>query len=193
MAITLPQLSYPLTYLEPVISSRTMEFHYGKHHKAYVDKLNSLIPGTPFENATLETIIRESEGSIFNNGAQVWNHTFYFECLSKNPKAAPEGKLLESINESFGSFESFKEKFTDSGITLFGSGWVWLVVNANNHIEIVKELNAGNPLRKGLKPILTCDVWEHAYYLDYQNARPAYLKEFWKIVNWKVAEDRFYS
>ncbi len=187
----LPQLPYSADALSPVISAKTIEFHYGKHHQAYVNNLNNLIVGTPFENATLETIIKEAEGGIFNNGAQVWNHTFYFLTLSPNPKSEPSGKLGEQISSDFGSFAEFKDKFEKASAGLFGSGWTWLVLNSMGQLEITQESNAGNPLRKGLKPLLACDVWEHAYYLDYQNRRPDYLHSFWNIVDWKVVEGRF--
>ena len=187
----LPKLPYALEDLTPVISSKTLEFHYGKHHQAYVNNLNNLIVGTKFENADLETIVREADGGIFNNGAQVWNHTFYFTTFSPKPKAAPTGKLAEAIVADFGSFEQLKEAFAKAAATLFGSGWAWLVKDAYGHLEIVQESNAGNPLRSGLTPLLTCDVWEHAYYLDYQNKRPDYIQEFWRIVDWSVVEERF--
>jgi Fe-Mn family superoxide dismutase len=156
-----------------------------------VNKLNDLIKGTKFENADLETIIKEADGGIFNNGAQVWNHTFYFEAFSKNPQKEPMGNLGEAIERDFGSFAKFKEAFAKAAATLFGSGWAWLVKDAYGHLEIVQEANAGNPIRNGLTPILTCDVWEHAYYLDYQNRRPDYIEAFWQLVDWKVVEQRF--
>ncbi|HUX54564.1 MAG TPA: superoxide dismutase [Williamwhitmania sp.] len=187
----LPKLPYDFAALEPHISSRTFEFHYGKHHQAYVNNLNNLLPGSKFENADLETIVREADGGIFNNGAQVWNHTFYFMQFSPTPLSAPTGKLAEAINQSFGSLSAFKEQFAKAGATLFGSGWAWLVVNKEGKLEIIQESNAGNPMRKGYKPILTCDVWEHAYYLDYQNRRPDYLQSFWNVVDWKVIGQRF--
>ena len=165
----LPKLQYSLNALAEVISEKTMEFHYGKHHQAYVNNLNNLIPGTKFENASLEQIVMEAEGGVFNNGAQVWNHTFYFEAFRSVPKHKPEGDLLKAIEASFGSFEEFLSKFSNAAATLFGSGWAWLVVDTDGKLNITQESNAGNPLRKGLKPLLTCDVWEHAYYLDYQN------------------------
>jgi Fe-Mn family superoxide dismutase len=191
MAFELPKLPYALDALAPVIDKTTMEFHYGKHHQAYVNNLNNLIPGTKFENASLETIIREAEGGIFNNGAQVWNHTFYF--LSFKPKGGgePGGKLAEAITSSYGSFSDFKEQFSKAASTLFGSGWAWLVKKSDKSLEIKQESNAGNPLRQGLVPILTCDVWEHAYYLGYQNRRPDYVKSFWDILDWKTIEARF--
>lgn len=191
MAFELPKLPYNLNALAPIISEETLEFHYGKHHQAYVNNLNGLVPGTEFENADLETIIRKAEGGIFNNGAQVWNHTFYFESLSKDGQKVPDGKLGEAIKKNFTSFDSFKEQFTKAASTLFGSGWAWLAVNNNGQLEIVQESNAGNPMRKGLKPIMTCDVWEHAYYIDYRNKRPDYLKNFWEILDWNVISSRF--
>ncbi len=191
MAFTLPDLPYAKNALEPHISAETIEFHYGKHHQAYVNNLNNLVPGTEFENASLEEIIKKAEGGIFNNGAQVWNHTFYWNCLSPKGGGAPEGKLLEAINATFGSFEAFKDAFSKAAATLFGSGWAWLVTNAEGKLEIVQESNAGNPLRKGFTPLLTCDVWEHAYYLDQQNKRPSYIEKFWELVDWKAVEGRF--
>jgi Fe-Mn family superoxide dismutase len=189
MAFELPQLPYEMNALAPYIDQRTIEFHYGKHHKTYVDKLNGLVPGTEFENASLEDIIKKADGGIFNNGAQVWNHTFYWESLSPNAGGQPTGKILDLLKDNFGSFDEFKDKFSTAAATLFGSGWAWLVKNAEGKLEIVQESNAGNPLRDGKTPILTCDVWEHAYYLDYQNKRPDYIEAFWKLVNWeKVAE-----
>ena len=191
MAFKLPKLNYEIDKLAPIISKQTMEFHYGKHHQAYVNNLNNLLPGTKFENATLETIILEADGGIFNNAAQVWNHTFYFQSFSTTGGGEPTGKLAEAIAKDFGSFTAFKENFTKAAVTLFGSGWAWLVKNKEGKLEIVQESNAGNPLRKGLIPILTCDVWEHAYYLDYQNRRPDYVTAFWNLVDWKIIESRF--
>jgi Fe-Mn family superoxide dismutase len=187
----LPALPYGLDGLNPTISKTTLEFHHGKHHLTYVNNLNNLIVGTKFENASLETIVKEAEGGIFNNAAQVWNHTFYFNSFSPNPKQKPEGKLLNAIVNDFGSFEGFIEKFSQAALTLFGSGWAWLSVDANGNLEITQESNAGTPLRKGLKPLLTCDVWEHAYYLDYQNRRADYIKSFWSILDWAEVEKRF--
>jgi len=189
MAFELPKLPYDLGALEPVISRQTMEFHYGKHHQAYVNNLNNLVPGTKFENASLETIIMEADGGIFNNGAQVWNHTFYFLSLSPRGGGEPSGQLAERIKKDFGSFSAFKETFSKSAATLFGSGWAWLV-DHNGKLEIVQESNAGNPLRKGMKPLFTIDVWEHAYYLDYQNRRPDYIAKFFDIVNWTAVAER---
>ncbi len=191
MTHTMPALPYDMNALEPVISEKTISFHYGKHHQTYVNKLNELVQGTEFENASLEEIIKKAEGGIFNNGAQVWNHTFYWNCLTPNGKGEPGGSLLAAINNKFGSFEKFKEDFAAAAATQFGSGWAWLVRTVGGGLEIIKTPNAGNPMREGHKPLLTCDVWEHAYYLDYQNRRPDYVKEFWKIVDWKKVEERF--
>jgi Fe-Mn family superoxide dismutase len=190
MAFELPKLPYKMDALEPHISKSTLEFHYGKHHNAYVTNLNKLVPGTEFENASLEEIIMKSEGGIFNNAAQVWNHTFYWNCLSPDGGGEPTGELLESINEAFGSYESFKDQFSKAAATLFGSGWAWLVKNAEGKLSIVQESNAGNPLRAGLTPLLTCDVWEHAYYVDKQNRRPDYINDFWNLVDWNAVAAR---
>jgi superoxide dismutase, Fe-Mn family len=191
MSFELPQLPYAPEALEPVISGRTIEFHYGKHHQAYVTNLNKLVQGTEFENAKLEDIIKKASGGIFNNAAQIWNHTFYWNCLSPKGGGEPVGKLAEAIKTQFGSFDSFKEKFTAAGVTLFGSGWAWLVKNADGKLEIVQESNAGNPMRNGLVPLLTIDVWEHAYYIDYQNRRPDYMADIWKLMDWNAVEGRF--
>ncbi|TCO08005.1 superoxide dismutase [Natronoflexus pectinivorans] len=191
MTFKLPELPYTLDALEPVISKKTLEFHYGKHHQTYVDKLNGLIKGTEFENADLDTIVKSSQGGIFNNAAQVWNHTFYFSSFSPKGGGEPSGELASAINSAFGSFAQFKVKFADAAATLFGSGWAWLVKNKDGKLEIVQESNAGNPMCKGLTPLLTCDVWEHAYYLDYQNKRPEYIEKFWDLIDWKVIESRF--
>ncbi|MDR1055524.1 MAG: superoxide dismutase [Prevotellaceae bacterium] len=191
MKYELPALPYALDALAPRISKQTLEFHWGKHHQAYVNNLNNLIQGTKFENADLETIIHEADGGIFNNAAQVWNHTFYFTSFSPNASFEPTGALAETINKSFGSLAEFKEQFTKVAGSLFGSGWAWLVKKDNGLLEVVPESNARNPLRNGLTPILTCDVWEHAYYLDYQNRRPDYVKNFWEVLDWKVIEKRF--
>jgi Fe-Mn family superoxide dismutase len=190
MAFELPKLPYGLDELAPHISKETLEYHYGKHHQSYVDKLNGLIGGTEFENAPLEDIVRKADGGIFNNGAQVWNHTFYFNSLSPNGGGEPEGELADLIKTSFGSFDGFKEQFSAAAATLFGSGWAWLVKKDNGQLDIVQESNAGNPLRKNLVPLLTIDVWEHAYYLDRQNKRPAYIDAFWNVVDWKAVADR---
>lgn len=190
MSFNLPELPYPADALEPFISKRTIEFHYGKHHQAYVNNLNGLIPETEFRNASLEEIIRKAKGGIFNNGAQVWNHTFYWNCMSPDGGGEPQGKLAEAIKEYFGSFETFKEQFSKAAATLFGSGWAWLVKDAYGNLDIQQTSNADCPLRNGFTPLLTCDVWEHAYYLDKQNARPAYIEDFWKLVDWKAVESR---
>ncbi|MGP1461530.1 MAG: superoxide dismutase [Bacteroides sp.] len=191
MTHTLPELPYALDALNPHLSRQTLEFHHGKHHLNYVNTLNTLIVGTRFEDASLETMICEAEGAIFNNAAQFWNHNFYFDTFAPNPKAAPTGELLKALERDFGSFDAFKEQFTKAAATLFGSGWAWLAKNAEGKLVIVQESNAGNPLRNGLQPLLTCDVWEHAYYIDYQNRRADYIKEFWALVDWAVVEARF--
>jgi len=191
MAFELPKLPYGKNALEPYISEKTLEFHYGKHHQAYVNKVNDQIKGTPFENASLEEIIKKADGGVFNNGAQVWNHTFYFTQFSPNGVKEPLGELKDAIENKFGSFDKFKEKFSNAAATLFGSGWAWLVKNENGDLEIVQTANAGNPLRNNKTPLLTCDVWEHAYYLDKQNARPKYIEDFWKIIDWNVVAKRY--
>ena len=183
----LPELPYPQNALVPNISAETLEYHYGKHHKTYVDNLNKLIPGTEFADASLEDIIKKATGPIFNNGAQIWNHTFYWNSLSPNGGGEPDGPLATAVNKSFNSFAQFKEKFTAAATGLFGSGWVWLVRNADGGLAIEPASNAGNPLKDGKKPLLTCDVWEHAYYIDYRNARAKYIEAYWKHVNWKFA------
>lgn len=191
MAFSLPELPYAANALEPVISENTINFHYGKHHQAYVTNVNNLVAGTEFEKASLEEIILKAEGGIFNNGAQVWNHTFYFMQFSPDGCREPKDELKAAIDAKFGSFDAFKEAFSKAAATLFGSGWAWLIVNESGELEIVQTSNAGNPLRDGKKTLLTCDVWEHAYYLDKQNARPKYIEDFWKIVDWKVVSERF--
>lgn len=187
----LPELPFAKDALVPNISVETLEYHYGKHHKTYVDNLNKLIPGTEFENSSLEDIIRKASGGIFNNAAQVWNHTFYWNCLSPKGGGEPSGALATVINKEFGSFAQFKEKFTNSAVTLFGSGWDWLVKNTDGNLSIEAISNAGNPLKDGKKPLLTCDVWEHAYYIDYRNARAKYVDSFWKLVNWEFVSQNF--
>ncbi len=191
MAFELPKLAYDLDALAPAIDQQTMEFHYGKHHQAYVTNLNNLISGTRFEKASLETIIKEANGGIFNNGAQVWNHTLYFTSFKPGGGGEPKSYLATAIKLSFGSFSEFKEQFSKAAATLFGSGWAWLVKHENGKLEILQESNAGNPLKIGLTPILTCDVWEHAYYLGYQNRRPDYIKAFWEIIDWDTVGKRF--
>jgi len=190
MAFELPPLPYAMDALQPFISKETLEYHYGKHHQAYVNNLNNLVPGTEFETASLEDIVIKGSGGVFNNGAQVWNHTFYWECLSPNGGGAPKGTMEDAIVESFGSFDSFKEQFSKAAATLFGSGWAWLVKNSDGKLEIVQESNAGNPLRDGKTPLMTCDVWEHAYYIDKRNKRPEYIADFWKLVNWDAIKGR---
>ena len=188
MTHKLPELPYAMDALQPHISKETLEYHYGKHHNAYVTNLNNLIHGTEFEDLSLEDIIKKAPvGGLFNNSAQVWNHSFYWNCLSPNGGGEPSGKLLEAINKSFGSFYEFKEKFTKSAITNFGSGWTWLV-NGENGLEIINTSNAGTTLTSGKTTLLTCDVWEHAYYVDYRNARPQYVDAFWNLVNWDFVE-----
>ena len=189
--IELPKLNYSLNALEPYISQRTMEFHYLKHHQAYVDKLNALIENTEFENKDLEYIVKHSKGSIFNNAAQVWNHTFYWDCFSEKRNTQPSSAFLESINQQYGNIENFKQEFTTQAINLFGSGWVWLVKNENNKLEILALPNAENPICQNKTPLLVCDVWEHAYYLDKQNRRADYLKDFWPLVDWEKITERF--
>ena len=184
----LPELPYAKDELAPGISAETMEYHYGKHHKAYVDNLNKLIPGTEFEKMSLEEIVKKASGGIFNNAAQDWNHSFYWKCLSPNAGGEPNGILANAINKSFGSFSQFKEKFTNTAVTTFGSGWAWLVNNSDGTLSIESSSNAGNPLKDGKKALLTCDVWEHAYYIDYRNARAKYVEAFWNLVNWKFVE-----
>jgi Fe-Mn family superoxide dismutase len=183
----LPPLPYGQNGLEPFISSETLSYHYGKHHAAYVKHLNTLIKGTEFENASLEDIIVKASGGIFNNAAQTWNHTFYWNSLKPKGGGEPAGRLAEAIRSAFGSFEEFKKTFSRKAGTLFGSGWVWLVKNKDGKLTVETTSNAGNPLTVGQTPLLTCDVWEHAYYIDYRNARPKYIEAFWNIVNWDFA------
>lgn len=190
MTFELPKLPYSLDALQPHLSKETLEYHYGKHHQAYVTNLNKLIAGGEFENSSLEDIILKSSGGIFNNAAQIWNHTFYWDSLSPKGGGKPHGKIAAAIDASFGSFDKFKEEFTLKATSLFGSGWAFLVQNAAGKLEIRQESNAGNPLTAKLNPILTCDVWEHAYYIDYRNARPTYVEVFWKLVNWDFANQR---
>jgi Fe-Mn family superoxide dismutase len=191
MAHELPDLPYAKDALEPHISAETLEFHHDKHHQTYVTNLNNLIPGTEFENASLEDIVMKSEGGIFNNGAQIWNHTFYFNCMGPNGGGEPTGALADAINTAFGSFADFKEKFSTSGATNFGSGWTWLVKNSDGSVEIVNTTGAGNPMRDGKTPLLTMDVWEHAYYIDKRNARPAYIADFFNVINWDFVAENF--
>ncbi len=187
MAIQLPDLPYSSDALAPHISPETLDFHYGKHHAGYVKKLNAAIEGTPMAEKTLEEIITSSEGGVFNNAAQTWNHTFYWNSLNPNGGGEPTGAIADAINSQFGSFADFQEKFTAAAATLFGSGWTWLVKNKDGSLSIEQTQNAGCPLTEGKTPLLTCDVWEHAYYIDYRNARPDYIKAFWSLVNWDFA------
>ena len=184
MSVILPELPYPKGALAPNISEQTLNYHYGKHHKGYVDKLNGFIADSPFSKASLEEIVKGSAGAIFNNSAQVWNHSFYWQSLSPSGGGEPPQDVAKALEKAFGSVENFKEKFTAKALGQFGSGWAWLVKNLKGELEILSTQNADTPLKNGLTPLLTCDVWEHAYYIDYKNARPAYLKAFWNIVNW---------
>ena len=189
MAIELPALPYAKDALQPHISAETIDFHYGKHHQAYVTNLNNLIKGTEHENAELEAIIRNSSGGLFNNAAQVWNHTFYWNCLSPNGGGEPKGAAKEAIEKAFGSFENFKKEFNDNAAKNFGSGWTWLVKKADGSVAIANTSNAETPLTSADKPVLTVDVWEHAYYIDYRNSRPNYLAAFWNLINWDFVNE----
>lgn len=184
MAIELPPLPYERNALEPHISAETLDYHYGKHHKTYVDNLNKQIEGTEFAELPLEAIIRKAQGGMFNNAAQTWNHTFYWHCLKPNGGGEPTGKLKEAIDKAFGDFAKFKEEFTKLAVGTFGSGWGWLVQRPDGTLALVSTSNAATPLTGEDTPLLTCDVWEHAYYIDYRNARPKYLEAFWNLVNW---------
>ena len=184
----LPELPYAKEALAPNISAGTLEYHYGKHHKTYVDNLNKLISGTEFEKMSLEEIMKKASGGVFNNAAQIWNHTFYWNSLSPKGGGEPSGAVATAVTKNFGSFAQFKEKFTNAAVTLFGSGWAWLVENPDGSLVIEATSNAGNPLKDGKKPLLTCDVWEHAYYIDYRNARAKYVESFWKLINWDFVE-----
>lgn len=189
MAFSLPSLPYEMDALAPHISKETLEYHYGKHHNTYVVNLNKLVEGTELADKSLEEVIRSSEGGVFNNAAQVWNHTFYWHCLSPNGGGEPTGELLAKIEKSFGSFAEFKEKFTQTAVTTFGSGWAWLVKKADGSLALESTSNAQTPITKtDVTPLLTCDVWEHAYYIDYRNARPSYLEAFWQLVNWDFVQ-----
>jgi Fe-Mn family superoxide dismutase len=192
MAFELPALPYAKDALAPHISAETLEYHYGKHHKTYVDKLNGLVPGTEYEGKSLEDIIKTSSGGVFNNAAQIWNHTFYWNCLSPNGGGEATGAVAEAINKAFGSFDKFKEEFTNSAINNFGSAWTWLVKKADGSVAIVNTSNAQTPLTDAsVKAILTVDVWEHAYYIDYRNSRPNYLNAFWSLVNWEFVNAKY--
>ncbi|PMB54585.1 superoxide dismutase [Coxiella endosymbiont of Rhipicephalus microplus] len=195
MVFELPSLPYKVNALEPYISQETLEYHYGKHHRTYVDKLNKLIKGTALEKRSLEEIIMQSNGSIFNNAAQSWNHTFYWHCMSpestRNEKPTSDGDLALALKKQFGSLETFKAEFTHSANNHFGSGWTWLVQDKNGTLEVLNTVNAHNPMTEGKKPLLTCDVWEHAYYIDNRNDRPKYVNNFWNIVNWEFVTKNF--
>ncbi|MCF6325003.1 MAG: superoxide dismutase [Fe] [Gammaproteobacteria bacterium] len=193
MAHTLPELPYAMTALEPHISSETLEYHYGKHHQTYVTNLNNLIKGTAFESKSLEETILSSSGGMFNNAAQIWNHSFYWNCLSPNGGGKPNGELLDAINSAFGSFDEFKTQFSQTAITTFGAGWGWLVKNSDGSLALVSTGNAATPMTSGQTALLTCDVWEHAYYVDYRNARPKYVEAFWQLVNWDFVAQNFNS
>ncbi len=187
----LPPLPYEMNALEPYISAETLEYHYGKHHQTYVTNLNKLIAGTEYEDMSLEDIIKKSSGGLFNNAAQVWNHTFYWNCLSPNGGGQPTGALAQAIDAAFGSFDRFKEQFSQTAVTTFGSGWAWLVKNADGSLALMSTSNAGTPMTEGKTALLTCDVWEHAYYIDYRNARPKYVENFWNLVNWDFVAQNF--
>jgi Fe-Mn family superoxide dismutase len=192
MSHELPPLPYAEDALEPHISRETLQFHHGKHHRAYVDNLNKLAAGTEFDNQPLEKIIQKAQGPIFNNAAQVWNHTFYFAGLGPQKHAEPKGELARALNSSFGSIDDFRKAFTEKAAGLFGSGWAWLVLQKDGRLAIVQTGNADTPIRQGTdRPIMTCDVWEHAYYIDYRNARPKYLESFWHLVNWDFVGRNF--
>ncbi len=191
MAHTLPPLPYAMDALAPIISKETLEFHYGKHHQTYVTTLNNLIPGTEFESASLEEIVKKSSGGVFNNAAQIWNHTFYWNSMAPNAGGEPTGKLADAIKAKWGSVAAFKEAFNKSAAGNFGSGWTWLVKKPDGSVDIVNTSNAATPLTTADVPLLTCDVWEHAYYIDFRNARPKYLESFWSLVNWSFAAKNF--
>ncbi len=181
---SLPPLPYAKDALAPAISAETIDYHYGKHHETYVDNLNKLTAGTDKEKLSLEELIKTGSGGLFNNAAQVWNHTFFWNCLKPKGGGTPTGALDQAIDKNFGSFDKFKEQFTQMAVTQFGSGWAWLVKKPDGSLAVAQTGNAGNPMTGGDKPLLTCDVWEHAYYIDYRNARPKFVEAFWKLVNW---------
>ncbi|MBN3806817.1 superoxide dismutase [Fe] [Paraburkholderia sp. Ac-20336] len=191
MEHTLPPLPFAKNALAPHMSEETLEFHYGKHHQTYVTNLNNLIKGTEFENLSLEEIVKKSSGGIFNNSAQIWNHTFFWNSLSPQGGGAPTGALADAINAKWGSFDKFKEEFTKTAVGTFGSGWAWLVKKADGSLDLVSTSNAATPLTTDAKPLLTIDVWEHAYYIDYRNARPKFVEAFWNIANWDFAAKNF--
>jgi len=187
----LPPLPYSMNGLEPYISKETLEFHYGKHHQAYVTNLNNQIKNTEYENESLENIIKKSSGGVFNNAAQVWNHTFFWQCMKSNGGGEPSGALADAINAKWQSFDRFKEEFTKNCVSNFGSGWTWLVKKADGSLDIVNTSNAATPLTSTDKPLMTCDVWEHAYYIDYRNARAKFVEAFWNVVNWDFVSSNF--
>jgi Fe-Mn family superoxide dismutase len=191
MEHTLPPLPYAIDALAPAISQETLEYHYGKHHQTYVTNLNNLIKGTEFENLSLEEIVKKSSGGIFNNSAQIWNHTFFWNSLTPNGKGAPDGALAEAINAKWGSFDKFKEEFTKSAVGNFGSSWTWLVKKADGSLDIVNTSNAATPLTTDAKALITIDLWEHAYYIDYRNVRPKFIETFFKLANWDFAAANF--
>lgn len=193
MPFELPDLPYEKNALEPYISQETLEYHHGKHHAAYVNKLNDLVKGTEFESMSLDDVVKKSEGGIFNNAAQHWNHSFYWKCMAPKSGEQPTGDLLAAINEAFGSFDEFKQQFTQAGLTRFGSGWAWLVKDSDGKLAICSSANADNPLTEGKTPIFTCDVWEHAYYIDTRNSRPQYMENFWQVANWDFAMENYNS
>ncbi|MBU25722.1 MAG: superoxide dismutase [Fe] [Gammaproteobacteria bacterium] len=191
MAFELPSLPYAPTALTPNISEETIEFHHGKHHKTHVDNLNSLIIGSEFEGKSLEEIVKTSSGSIFNNAAEMWNHSFYWHCMTPEPSMRPTGAFADAIDRTFGSFDYFKEEFTQISLSIFGSGWAWLVRANDGSIELTSTTGAGNPIVNKKKPLLTCDLWEHAYYLDYRNSRLAYVKAFLELIDWGYVQARY--
>ncbi len=191
MPFELPDLPYDLNALAPHISEETLDVHWDKHHRTYVNNLNKMIPGTDLEGLSLEEVIKKASGGVFNNAAQIWNHSFYWNCLSPNGGGEPTGALLEAINKQFGSFADFKEKFSKTAITTFGSGWGWLVKNQDGSLDVMSTSNAGTPLTENKQALLTCDVWEHAYYIDYRNRRPEYVEHFWELVNWEFVSKNF--
>ena len=191
MKFTQPKLPYTPDALAPVISQETVDYHYGKHEKAYIDNLNRLVEGTSFADMALEEIIKSSDGPLFNNASQAWNHIFYFFQFSPTGRREPEGPLADKIVETFGSVDEFKKKFEEAGASIFGSGWVWLSTDADGNLFLTQTSNAGNPMTQGLHPLMVFDVWEHAYYLDYQNRRPGYLHALWDILDWSVIETRY--
>ena len=191
MTYELPELPYAKNALEPAISQETLEYHYGKHHAAYVNNLNKLVPGSEYDGLSLDELVLQAKGGIFNNAAQVWNHTFYWNSMAPNAGGEPQGELMTAIEKAFGSFEQFKADFTKAGMTRFGSGWAWLVKQSDGSLAITSTANADNPMTQGLTPLLTCDVWEHAYYIDTRNNRGQYIENFWSLVNWEFVTANF--